>query len=156
MCFPYWWCTKLAQLITGTWPSYKKLPTPDLNKKILSFDKISPHDFYFFPFLFNMYLCFVTVGKIRKEFLETSANLLCLKRIYTSQKKIVTHHQRSSRPEKCHFHCSLSHIMLFHSKFAFFIYKLYQYTHPVSAACVLMPWVFNKLTNCKPESVRVQ
>ena len=51
MCFPYWWCTKHAQLIMGTWPIYKKtLPATDLNNKKLSFDKISPHDFYFFPF----------------------------------------------------------------------------------------------------------
>ena len=28
----------------------KTLPTTDLNKKKLSFDKISPRDFYFFPF----------------------------------------------------------------------------------------------------------
>ena len=43
----------------GTWPIYKKtLPTTDLNKKKkLSFDKISPRDFYFFSFLFNLYLC---------------------------------------------------------------------------------------------------
>ena len=41
----------------GTWPIYKKttLPTTDLNKK-LSFDKISPHDFYFFPF-FSICTC---------------------------------------------------------------------------------------------------
>ena len=24
MCVPYWWCTKHAQLIMGTWPIYKK------------------------------------------------------------------------------------------------------------------------------------
>ena len=24
MCFPYWWCTKHAQLIMDTWPIYKK------------------------------------------------------------------------------------------------------------------------------------
>ena len=24
MCFPYWWCTKHAQLIMGTWPIYEK------------------------------------------------------------------------------------------------------------------------------------
>ena len=34
----------------------KTLLTTDLNEKNLSFDKISPHDFYFFPFLFNLYL----------------------------------------------------------------------------------------------------
>ena len=52
MCFPYWWCTKHVQLIMGTWPIYKKrkktLLTTDLNKSKRSFDKISPHDFYFF------------------------------------------------------------------------------------------------------------
>ena len=34
----------------------KTLPTTDLNKKKLSFDKISPRDFHFFSFLFNLYL----------------------------------------------------------------------------------------------------
>ena len=62
MCVPYWWCTKHAQLIMGTWPIYKKtLPTTDLNnniKKQLSFDKISPRDF--FSFLFN--LCLLIIG----------------------------------------------------------------------------------------------
>ena len=46
----------------GTWPIYKKtLPTTDLNnniKKQLSFDKISPCDF--FSFLFN--LCLLIIG----------------------------------------------------------------------------------------------
>ena len=37
----------------------KTLPTTDLNKKkTLSFDKISPHDFYFFPF-FSICTCTV-------------------------------------------------------------------------------------------------
>ena len=35
ICFLYWWDTKT-------------LPTTDPNKKNLLFDKISPHDFYFF------------------------------------------------------------------------------------------------------------
>ena len=57
MCVPYWWCTKHAQLIMGTWSIYKKtLPTTDLNKKTLSFDKISPRDFFFFPF-FSICTC---------------------------------------------------------------------------------------------------
>ena len=34
----------------------KTLPTTDLNKKDLSFDKISPRDFYFFPF-FSICTC---------------------------------------------------------------------------------------------------
>ena len=47
----------------------KTLPTNDLNKKKLSFDKISPHDFYFFPFFsictcllrkFNVLICIVS------------------------------------------------------------------------------------------------
>ena len=46
----------------GTWPIYKKtLPTTDLNnniKKQLSFDKISPRDF--FSLLFN--LCLLIIG----------------------------------------------------------------------------------------------
>ena len=46
----------------GTWPIYKKtLPTNDLKKQQLSFDKISPHDFYF-SFLFNLYLFVFVVG----------------------------------------------------------------------------------------------
>ena len=57
MCVPYWWCTKHAQLIMGTWPIYKKhFLQLILTKKKLSFDKISPRDFYFFSFLFNLYL----------------------------------------------------------------------------------------------------
>ena len=49
MCVPYWWCTKHAQLIMGNLADLQKtLPTTDLNKKKLSFDKISPRDFYFF------------------------------------------------------------------------------------------------------------
>ena len=49
MCVPYWWCTKHAQLIMGTWPIYKKhFLQLILTKKKLSFDKISPRDFYFF------------------------------------------------------------------------------------------------------------
>ena len=41
----------------GTWPIYKKtLYTTDLNNKKLSFDKIPPHDFYFFPF-FSICTC---------------------------------------------------------------------------------------------------
>ena len=40
----------------------KTLPTTDLNKKNLSFDKISPHDFYFFSFLFNLYLWSSIIG----------------------------------------------------------------------------------------------
>ena len=41
----------------------KTLPTTDLNKKQqLSFDKISPRDFRFFPFLFNLYLYIIYSG----------------------------------------------------------------------------------------------
>ena len=65
MCVPYWWCTKHAQLIMGTWPIYKKhflqliLPPPQKN---LSFDNISPRDFYFFPF-FSICTCYyITQG----------------------------------------------------------------------------------------------
>ena len=58
MCFPYWWCTKHAQLIMGTWPIYKKtLLTTDLNKNKLSFYKISPHDFFFLSF-FSICTCY--------------------------------------------------------------------------------------------------
>ena len=52
----------------GTWPIYKKtLPTTDLYnkktpKKPLSFEKISPRDFYFFSFLFNLYLSAVPLS----------------------------------------------------------------------------------------------
>ena len=55
----YWWCTKHAQLIMGTWPIYKKhFLQLILTKKNLSFDKISPRDFYFFPF-FSICTCMV-------------------------------------------------------------------------------------------------
>ena len=58
MCVPYWWCTKHAQLIMGTWPIYKKHFLQLILTKKLSFDKISPRDFFFFfSFLFNLYLC---------------------------------------------------------------------------------------------------
>ena len=57
MCVPYWWCTKHAQLIMGTWPIYKKhFLQLILTKKPLSFDKIYPRDFYFFPF-FSICTC---------------------------------------------------------------------------------------------------
>ena len=58
MCFPWTWFTKHAQLIMGTWPIYKNLQLI-LTKK-LSFDKISPRDFYFFPF-FSICTCFHNV-----------------------------------------------------------------------------------------------
>ena len=57
---------------------------------------------------------------------------------------------------KMSFSLPLSHTTLFRKNFVFFMYRLYQYTHPVSAACPLMPWVINKLSRCKPEPVRVQ
>ena len=51
----------------GTWPIYKKtLPTIDLNKKKLSFDKISPHDFYVFPF-FSICTCFILLLGMETE-----------------------------------------------------------------------------------------
>ena len=65
------------------------------------------------------------------------------------------YHQQSLRQEKCHFHCPASHIT-FHSKFVFLTYRLCQYTHPGSAACALMPWVFKKLPKYKAEPVHVQ
>ena len=42
----------------GTWPIYKKhfLQLILTKEKNLSFDKISPRDFYFFSFLFNLHL----------------------------------------------------------------------------------------------------
>ena len=71
MCVPYWWCTKHAQLIMGTWPIYKKhflqLILTKKNKKNLSFDKISPRDFYFFSFLFNLYLWSVGFSHLVKS-----------------------------------------------------------------------------------------
>ena len=48
MYFPYWWCTKHAQLVMGTWPIYKKHFVQRILTKKKKFDKISPHDFYFF------------------------------------------------------------------------------------------------------------
>ena len=57
MCFPYWWCTKHAQLIMGTWPIYKKtLPTNDLNKKNFHLIKYLLTTFIFFPF-FSIFTC---------------------------------------------------------------------------------------------------
>ena len=56
MCFPWTWFTKRAQLIMGTWPIYKNLQLLLTKKKQLSFDKISPRDFYFFPF-FSICTC---------------------------------------------------------------------------------------------------
>ena len=49
----------------GTWPIYKKLQLI-LTKKKLSFDKISPRDFYFFPF-FSICTCIhFTLGRLGK------------------------------------------------------------------------------------------
>ena len=45
----YWWCTKHAQLIMGTWPIYKKtLTTNDLNKKNFHLIKYLLTTFIFF------------------------------------------------------------------------------------------------------------
>ena len=56
-------------LIMGTWPIYKKtLPTTDLNKKNLSFDKISPRDFYFFFLSFQSVLVHTFFGSILVDF----------------------------------------------------------------------------------------
>ena len=58
-CVSPWWCTKHAQLIMGTWPIYKKhFLQLILTKRKLSFDKISPSDFYFFPFFSICTCCF--------------------------------------------------------------------------------------------------
>ena len=50
----------------------KTLPTTDLNKKKLSFDKISPHDFFFFLSFQSVlvYVSVVTVAVGRSWFLE--------------------------------------------------------------------------------------
>ena len=61
MCVPYWWCTKHAQLIMGTWPIYKKHFLQLILTKKPSFDKISDRDFYFFSFLFNLYLLSIII-----------------------------------------------------------------------------------------------
>ena len=63
MCVPYWWCTKHAQLIMGTWSIYKKtLPTTDLNKKQKTFiwwNISSP--LLFFPF-FSICTCSIVTN----------------------------------------------------------------------------------------------
>ena len=52
----------------GTWPIYKKhFLQLILTKKTLSFDKIPPRDFYFFPFLFNLYLSLLWLGSLNIE-----------------------------------------------------------------------------------------
>ena len=70
MCVPYWWCTKHAQLIMGTWPIYKKhFLQLILTKKTLPFDKISPRDFYFFPF-FSICTCATYLRTSEKHCLD--------------------------------------------------------------------------------------
>ena len=73
----------------GTWPIYKKHFLQLILKKAqknqqLSFDKISPRDFYFFPFfsictcqplvngLFFQWFCLETEGKHMKTYLTFS------------------------------------------------------------------------------------
>ena len=51
----------------------KALPTIDLNKKNLSFDKISPRDFYFCPFFL---ICTCSVSETRREIILVFENAL--------------------------------------------------------------------------------
>ena len=57
MCVPYWWCTKHAQLIMGTWPIYKKhFLQLILTKKTFHLIKYLLATFIFFPF-FSICTC---------------------------------------------------------------------------------------------------
>ena len=53
----------------GTWPIYKKHFLQLIWIKNLSFDKISPHDFYFLPCLCNLYLWiwYITTPLMRSD-----------------------------------------------------------------------------------------
>ena len=62
MCVPYWWCTKHAQLIMGTWPIYKKhFLQLILTKKTFHLIKYLLATFIF-SFLFNLYLLTMSLG----------------------------------------------------------------------------------------------
>ena len=57
MSFPYWWCTKHAQLIMGTWLIYKKNTSYNWSKQ-KNFHLIKYLlTTFIFSFLFNLYLC---------------------------------------------------------------------------------------------------
>ena len=61
MCVPYWWCTKQAQLIMGTWPIYKKhFLQLILTKKTFHLIKYLLATFIFFPF-FSICTCSILV-----------------------------------------------------------------------------------------------
>ena len=64
MFVPYWWCTKHAQLIMGTWPIYKKhfLQLILTKKNNFHLIKYLLATFIFFPFLFNLYLFISITG----------------------------------------------------------------------------------------------
>ena len=82
MCVPYWWCTKHAQLIMGTWPIYKKHFLQLIltkKKQQLLFDKISPRDFYFFPF-FSICTCHTWIASLSLVFLHKDCYLRLCKR----------------------------------------------------------------------------
>ena len=94
----------------------------------------------------------VTGGKIRKEILETMANVCAFSVSILSRKKIVTRWQGGKMP----LHCSLDQITPFSNKFTFLMYSMNQYTHSVSRVCTPTAWIFKKLSKSKPEPVRVQ
>ena len=57
MCFPYWWCTKHAQLIMATWPIYKQNTSYNWSKQKKTFHLIKYLlRTFIFSFLFNLYL----------------------------------------------------------------------------------------------------
>ena len=100
-------------------------------------------------------LYFVVGNTIRKTVLETPVYLLYYG-VLILCRKIVTHRLRTSRREKYHFHCSLSHITLIQSMFVCFMYRLHQHTHAVNTWCALTPYISNILVKCQPEAVHVQ
>ena len=89
---------------------------------------------------------------MRKEILETMANLCALSVFLLSRKN---RYSPTSR-EKCRFQCPLDQITPFPNKFTFFMYCLNQYTHSVSRVCASTAWIFNTLSKSKQEPVRVQ
>ena len=84
----------------------KTLPTTDLNKKTLSFDRISPRDFYFFPF-FSICTC-VSVYQVsivsdnglspilRQAIIWTNALLLSIGLLGTNLSEILIKRQKFS------------------------------------------------------------
>ena len=75
----------------------------------------------------------MTVGKIRKGFLEISAHLLCFQSMDTFQKKLLLTTNEVRVEKNAIFHCPLSDITLFRSKFVFVTYRICISTQIMSA-----------------------